>query len=168
MNVDEVFARIFSLQQRAQQKAEREQIDQEASASLNRACADSSPATTSTSNSSNLSNSSGKPTVVISQYRKAKAEQEEEEFSKFTQLQRNLLSEKQVGGFVKPQRIKILTIGKSIHFPIVCLSNYKKGSRGDVQPFIAFAKGLKKAGHSVTIVTHDAFKYARCLSPLFS
>jgi len=122
MNVDEVFARIFSLQQRAQQKAEREQIEQEASASLNHACSDSSPATT-TSNSSNLSNSSGKMTVVISQYRKAKAEQEEEEFSKFTQLQRNLLSEKQVGGFVKPQRIKILTIGKSIHFPIVGLSN---------------------------------------------
>ncbi|KZT51272.1 glycosyltransferase family 1 protein [Calocera cornea HHB12733] len=39
------------------------------------------------------------------------------------------------------------------HF--VCLSI---GSRGDVQPYIALAKGLIKEGHSVTIVTHEEYK----------
>lgn len=32
------------------------------------------------------------------------------------------------------------------------------GSRGDVQPFIALGKGLKKEGHKVTIATHAEFK----------
>lgn len=32
------------------------------------------------------------------------------------------------------------------------------GSRGDVQPYIALGLGLKKEGHSVTIVTHDEYK----------
>ena len=29
------------------------------------------------------------------------------------------------------------------------------GSRGDVQPFVALAQGLKKAGYKVTIRTED-------------
>ncbi len=33
-----------------------------------------------------------------------------------------------------------------------------KGSRGDIQPFIAFAIGLKKNGHQVTIVTFKNFQ----------
>jgi len=32
------------------------------------------------------------------------------------------------------------------------------GSRGDVQPYVALGKGLKRAGHSVRIVTHKNFK----------
>jgi len=32
------------------------------------------------------------------------------------------------------------------------------GSRGDVQPFIALAQGLVKAGHSVTLATHPVMK----------
>ncbi|EDO19109.1 hypothetical protein Kpol_2000p77 [Vanderwaltozyma polyspora DSM 70294] len=32
------------------------------------------------------------------------------------------------------------------------------GSRGDVQPYIALAKGLIQEGHSVTIITHREFK----------
>jgi Glycosyltransferase family 28 N-terminal domain len=32
------------------------------------------------------------------------------------------------------------------------------GSRGDVQPFIAFAVGLKKAGHQVRLATHAKFE----------
>lgn len=32
------------------------------------------------------------------------------------------------------------------------------GSRGDVQPYIAFAKGLKQEGHSVRIATHKEFQ----------
>lgn len=32
------------------------------------------------------------------------------------------------------------------------------GSRGDVQPYIALAKGLQKHGHRVKIVTHQEFK----------
>jgi sterol 3beta-glucosyltransferase len=31
------------------------------------------------------------------------------------------------------------------------------GSRGDVQPYIALGKGLKKAGHTVRLVTHQNF-----------
>jgi hypothetical protein len=31
------------------------------------------------------------------------------------------------------------------------------GSRGDIQPFIALALGLQKAGHDVKIATHEAF-----------
>ncbi len=34
------------------------------------------------------------------------------------------------------------------------------GSRGDVQPFIALALGLKAAGHKVRIVTHEEFRTA--------
>jgi sterol 3beta-glucosyltransferase len=41
----------------------------------------------------------------------------------------------------------------STHF--VCLTI---GSRGDVQPYIALAKGLQKRGHTVTIVTHEEYK----------
>ena len=40
-----------------------------------------------------------------------------------------------------------------MHF--VCLTI---GSRGDVQPYIALALGLKSEGHSVTIVTHPEYK----------
>lgn len=32
------------------------------------------------------------------------------------------------------------------------------GSRGDVQPFIALAQGLKQAGHSVTLASHPTMK----------
>lgn len=32
------------------------------------------------------------------------------------------------------------------------------GSRGDVQPYLALAKGLKEEGHDVTIATHSEFK----------
>lgn len=42
---------------------------------------------------------------------------------------------------------------KSLHF--MCLTI---GSRGDVQPYIALALGLKKEGHQVTIVTHEEYK----------
>lgn len=38
------------------------------------------------------------------------------------------------------------------------------GSRGDVQPYIALAKGLVQAGHSVRFVTHENF---RSLAELF-
>jgi sterol 3beta-glucosyltransferase len=31
------------------------------------------------------------------------------------------------------------------------------GSRGDVQPYIALGKGLKAAGYSVRLVTHENF-----------
>lgn len=32
------------------------------------------------------------------------------------------------------------------------------GSRGDVQPFVALAKGLQAAGHSVVLATHEEFR----------
>lgn len=32
------------------------------------------------------------------------------------------------------------------------------GSRGDVQPYVAFGKGLIKEGHQVTIITHSEFR----------
>lgn len=32
------------------------------------------------------------------------------------------------------------------------------GSRGDVQPYLAFARGLKEFGHTVTVATHPCFK----------
>lgn len=32
------------------------------------------------------------------------------------------------------------------------------GSRGDVQPYIAFGRGLMKEGHKVTIITHSEFR----------
>jgi sterol 3beta-glucosyltransferase len=32
------------------------------------------------------------------------------------------------------------------------------GSRGDVQPYIALGKGLKKSGHTIRLVTHQNFK----------
>jgi sterol 3beta-glucosyltransferase len=32
------------------------------------------------------------------------------------------------------------------------------GSRGDVQPYIALGKGLKNAGHSVRLLTHQNFE----------
>lgn len=32
------------------------------------------------------------------------------------------------------------------------------GSRGDVQPYIALAKGLQKDGHNVKIATHEEFR----------
>jgi sterol 3beta-glucosyltransferase len=46
-----------------------------------------------------------------------------------------------------------LFIERKMHF--VCLTI---GSRGDVQPYIALALGLKKEGHRVTIVTHEEYK----------
>jgi Glycosyltransferase family 28 N-terminal domain len=42
---------------------------------------------------------------------------------------------------------------EALHF--VCLTI---GSRGDVQPYIALGLGLKKEGHTVTIVTHEEYK----------
>jgi sterol 3beta-glucosyltransferase len=33
------------------------------------------------------------------------------------------------------------------------------GSRGDVQPYISLGKGLKAAGHSVRLLTHENFEY---------
>ncbi|CAG8600636.1 7585_t:CDS:10 [Funneliformis caledonium] len=44
-------------------------------------------------------------------------------------------------------------IDKPLH--ITCLTI---GSRGDVQPYIALAKGLMKEGHKVRIATHDEYK----------
>ncbi len=32
------------------------------------------------------------------------------------------------------------------------------GSRGDVQPYVALAKGLRSAGHPVTVATHEEFE----------
>ncbi len=42
---------------------------------------------------------------------------------------------------------------KSLHFTFLTI-----GSRGDVQPYIALAKGLKADGHRVRIATHREFK----------
>lgn len=33
------------------------------------------------------------------------------------------------------------------------------GSRGDVQPYIALGKGLKAAGHTVRLLTHENFEW---------
>jgi len=44
--------------------------------------------------------------------------------------------------FVKPMKIVIMTIG----------------SRGDIQPFIALALGLRDAGHDVTLASHLVYK----------
>jgi len=32
------------------------------------------------------------------------------------------------------------------------------GSRGDVQPFIALAQGLERAGHTVTLMSHPVMR----------
>lgn len=32
------------------------------------------------------------------------------------------------------------------------------GSRGDVQPFVALGKELKKSGHRIRLATHETFK----------
>jgi sterol 3beta-glucosyltransferase len=32
------------------------------------------------------------------------------------------------------------------------------GSRGDIQPFIALAQGLTRAGHAVTLASHPVMK----------
>src|ERR1700761_2190870 len=42
---------------------------------------------------------------------------------------------------------------KSLHFTFLTI-----GSRGDVQPYIALAKGLLSDGHRVRIATHGEFK----------
>jgi hypothetical protein len=42
---------------------------------------------------------------------------------------------------------------KSLHFTFLTI-----GSRGDVQPYIALAKGLLAEGHRVRIATHGEFK----------
>lgn len=42
---------------------------------------------------------------------------------------------------------------RSLHFTALTI-----GSRGDVQPYIALAKGLMKEGHKVRIATHAEFK----------
>jgi len=47
----------------------------------------------------------------------------------------------------------ILMTRGALHF--VCLTI---GSRGDVQPYIALGLGLKKEGHTVTIVTHEEYR----------
>lgn len=43
---------------------------------------------------------------------------------------------------------------KSLHFTFLTI-----GSRGDVQPYIALAKGLMKDGHRCRIATHGEFKH---------
>ncbi|KAF8964439.1 glycosyltransferase family 1 protein [Flammula alnicola] len=48
---------------------------------------------------------------------------------------------------------EMLITRKSLHF--ACLTI---GSRGDVQPYIALGLGLKKEGHTVTIITHEEYK----------
>lgn len=40
--------------------------------------------------------------------------------------------------------------------PKICLMS--SGSRGDVQPFIALAQGLKDAGFDITVVTHESYR----------
>ncbi|CAE6456573.1 unnamed protein product [Rhizoctonia solani] len=55
----------------------------------------------------------------------------------------------------KPINIPPTTL---VHIPpkhFVCLTI---GSRGDVQPYIALARGLMAEGHRVTIVTHEEYK----------
>jgi hypothetical protein len=42
--------------------------------------------------------------------------------------------------------------------PIVRIAITAFGSRGDVQPYIALAKGLHVAGHDVRLVTHEDFE----------
>ena len=42
---------------------------------------------------------------------------------------------------------------ESLHFTFLTV-----GSRGDVQPYIALAKGLMKDGHRTRIATHGEFK----------
>ena len=32
------------------------------------------------------------------------------------------------------------------------------GSRGDVQPYVALGRGLRAAGHDVTVATHETFR----------
>jgi len=49
--------------------------------------------------------------------------------------------------------VNVLKLDKPLH--ITCLTI---GSRGDVQPYIALAKGLMKEGHKVRIATHSEFK----------
>ncbi|CAG8508141.1 21094_t:CDS:10 [Dentiscutata erythropus] len=49
--------------------------------------------------------------------------------------------------------ISVPKLEKSMH--ITCLTI---GSRGDVQPYIALAKGLMKEGHKVRIATHGEYK----------
>ena len=38
------------------------------------------------------------------------------------------------------------------------ITMHAMGSRGDVQPLVALGKGLKAAGHAITIVTHQEFE----------
>ncbi len=40
--------------------------------------------------------------------------------------------------------------------PKICLMS--SGSRGDVQPFIALAQGLKQAGFDISVVTHESYR----------
>eukprot|EP01012_Entosiphon_sulcatum_P055986 TRINITY_DN7880_c0_g1_i1.p1 TRINITY_DN7880_c0_g1~~TRINITY_DN7880_c0_g1_i1.p1 ORF type:complete len:1057 (+),score=116.77 TRINITY_DN7880_c0_g1_i1:37-3171(+) len=51
-----------------------------------------------------------------------------------------------------------LTNGDSGQVPPLNIVILIVGSRGDVQPFIAFSLGLKEAGHSVRIATHATFR----------
>ncbi|KAF8740502.1 Glycosyltransferase family 28 N-terminal domain, partial [Rhizoctonia solani] len=60
-----------------------------------------------------------------------------------------------VSRFPKPINVPPTAI---VHIPskhFVCLTI---GSRGDVQPYIALARGLMAEGHRVTIVTHEEYK----------
>ncbi|KAG8688081.1 hypothetical protein FRC11_006092 [Ceratobasidium sp. 423] len=60
-----------------------------------------------------------------------------------------------VSRFPKPINVPPNTM---LHIPpkhFVCLTI---GSRGDVQPYIALARGLMAEGHRVTIVTHEEYK----------
>ncbi|CAE6528266.1 unnamed protein product [Rhizoctonia solani] len=60
-----------------------------------------------------------------------------------------------VSRFPKPINVPPTTM---VHIPpkhFVCLTI---GSRGDVQPYIALARGLMAEGHRVTIVTHEEYK----------
>ncbi|KIY50979.1 UDP-Glycosyltransferase/glycogen phosphorylase [Fistulina hepatica ATCC 64428] len=45
-----------------------------------------------------------------------------------------------------------------VTFPVMHFGCLTIGSRGDVQPYIALAIGLKREGHRVTIVTHKEYK----------
>ena len=59
-----------------------------------------------------------------------------------------------------PKLPKVINLPSSMlpnvaHRHFVCLTI---GSRGDVQPYIALARGLQRAGHKVTIVTHEEYK----------
>jgi sterol 3beta-glucosyltransferase len=58
------------------------------------------------------------------------------------------------GVFIDDPRTEIANSKPAKPMRITCLTI---GSRGDVQPYIALAKGLMKDGHTVRIATHEEF-----------